>query len=853
MDGSAVLCITWRLKGRRGRRAACHASLTDVLSTHISAELAPARILEFCSLQDSARVYARVSDAAGAARAAAALDGAPVAALRGLRVNVRVVATPLALAGRAAVSLADVCSSDVAALAAQASNGSGGGGGGGGSTASGVLPSLAGLIVIENFVSEEEEGRLLANISRVASWTSQLSRRVAHFGTEFDYVERAPASATTAAPASPSSRESGVSAGNGGADGDSRGSNSTSNNPMAQPMPTVGPLADAIARIFATGAVGDAGDARLGSIAPAVPYRGIAELDGARGGGWSVPLAAVHGGGVVQRQCTVNEYAPGQGISAHVDSHWFEDGIASLSLADSYVMKFSERSNGGGAGGVGGASFSVYLPARSLLLLRGPARLAYTHGITPRSTDCVDGVVRARGTRVSVTVRVARLRAAPCACAWPEHCEGQGGGLRAKTLHSPRLLAEVEKRGGSGNVGMCGLSVSAAGSSGGSDSGDEESVARCVSAGAGSASVYSTSSHILRSPAIEVSHVHALYDAIAAHFSSTRHSPWPRVGAFVRALPPTALLFDVGCGNGKYLAAREGGGGGGAVRAVSIGVDRAAPLADICGDRGLTAMVGDALCTPLRSNIADVSLSIAVLHHLSSLERRVGAVAELLRVTRGGGGLILIYAWARSQGEESRRAFAAQDVLVPWCLKRHFVRGAGDGPAAANTGVGAAGTAVDARVDARDDASSGGGPMRGGGEGDSTVQRNGGDGSAVQCDKDVLSAMPPGAVLDQERGVVILQRFCHVFESGELEELVAAAARAMGGVLVTPTPPPVRPTGMLQEEEDLTECAIAAARTAADNTPAVPLAPALPPTSFSVHILQSWWEASNWCVLARKV
>lgn len=52
---------------------------------------------------------------------------------------------------------------------------------------------------------------------------------------------------------------------------------------------------------------------------------------------------------------------------------------------------------------------------------------------------------------------------------------------------------------------------------------------------------------------LEEEYVHQVYDAIATHFSNTRHSPWPRVCHFLSALPPGSMLADVGCGNGKYL------------------------------------------------------------------------------------------------------------------------------------------------------------------------------------------------------------------------------------------------------------------------------------------------------------
>jgi len=44
-----------------------------------------------------------------------------------------------------------------------------------------------------------------------------------------------------------------------------------------------------------------------------------------------------------------------------------------------------------------------------------------------------------------------------------------------------------------------------------------------------------------------------VYETIASHFSSTRHSPWPRVTEFIRQIPPGSLVADIGCGNGKYL------------------------------------------------------------------------------------------------------------------------------------------------------------------------------------------------------------------------------------------------------------------------------------------------------------
>lgn len=52
---------------------------------------------------------------------------------------------------------------------------------------------------------------------------------------------------------------------------------------------------------------------------------------------------------------------------------------------------------------------------------------------------------------------------------------------------------------------------------------------------------------------LEQEYVHRVYEEIAGHFSSTRHTPWPHIVEFLKALPSGSLVADIGCGNGKYL------------------------------------------------------------------------------------------------------------------------------------------------------------------------------------------------------------------------------------------------------------------------------------------------------------
>lgn len=85
----------------------------------------------------------------------------------------------------------------------------------------------------------------------------------------------------------------------------------------------------------------------------------------------------------------------------------------------------------------------------------------------------------------------------------------------------------------------------------------------------------------------------------------------------------------------------------------------------------------DARFCPLRPSVFDVAISIAVIHHYATPERRREAVAALLRLVRADGGKVLIYVWAR-EANESRPKFQrvlngeTGDALVPWETNSRF-------------------------------------------------------------------------------------------------------------------------------------------------------------------------------------
>ncbi|XP_023592713.1 alkylated DNA repair protein alkB homolog 8 isoform X2 [Trichechus manatus latirostris] len=275
------------------------------------------------------------------------------------------------------------------------------------------------------------------------------------------------------------------------------------------------------------------------------------------------------------------------GIPAHIDTHSaFEDEIISLSLGAEIVMDFKHPD---------GVTVPVMLPRRSLLVMTGESRYLWTHGITPRKFDTVqaseshkvgiiisdigDLTLSKRGIRTSFTFR--KVRQTSCNCIYPSVCDSQ----RKET---PPSFPESDKE----------------------------------------------------ASQLEQEYVHRVYEEIAGHFSSTRHTPWPRITQFLKALPSGSIVADIGCGNGKYLGINK--------ELHMIGCDRSQNLVDICRERQFQAFICDALAVPVRSESCDACISIAVIHHFATAERRVAALQELVRLLRPGG-KALIYVWAMEQ------------------------------------------------------------------------------------------------------------------------------------------------------------------------------------------------------------
>lgn len=96
-------------------------------------------------------------------------------------------------------------------------------------------------------------------------------------------------------------------------------------------------------------------------------------------------------------QAIINEYLPGQGISAHIDCvPCFGKEIASLSLSSACVMEFTHPHHN---------RQTKVLEPRSLFVLSGAARYEWQHSIPARKSDVIGNIKINRSRRVSITFR----------------------------------------------------------------------------------------------------------------------------------------------------------------------------------------------------------------------------------------------------------------------------------------------------------------------------------------------------------------------------------------------------------------------------------------------------------------
>lgn len=445
-------------------------------------------------------------------------------------------------------------------------------------------------------------------------------------------------------------------------------------------------------------------------------------------------------------QLTVNEYNPGHGIGNHIDTiNCIGPVLCSLSLGSGCVMALTpigseesgsvaqndtdiltEASDMEEVEGVIGSQLStvstggssstsssngrtgkkyVYLPRRSMLILTGPARYNYNHGIAYRKSDMHHGELIPRHRRVSLTFRQVFLPGA---------------------LPPAALSATAVERNHVFHV--------------------YDSIAVHWHHTRGKRKVFWAVVKDFLDALAPGSLVADVGCGDGKYFGVTNANNVVMIGCD-RSIGLLKALKDSEQAANRRLAMANSSS--------SSATTTAASVAEVAAEDYVTAkkknaeeeeeeegegkptynqtFCCDAVQVPMRSDAFDATLCIAVLHHLGSVDRRIAVIRDLVRITRPGG-YVLIQAWAFEQEATSRHQFkpreeplaeaeveatdvagvemkadkkgkssgggsgssaADQDVLVAWRLTKCWAQPT---PPVANSAAGATADAVPATV-----------------------------------------------------------------------------------------------------------------------------------------------------------
>lgn len=161
---------------------------------------------------------------------------------------------------------------------------------------------------------------------------------------------------------------------------------------------------------------------------------------------------------------------------------------------------------------------------------------------------------------------------------------------------------------------------------------------------------------------VEKETVYDSYSSISDDFDSTRIRVWPCVKNFINSLESYSTLLEVGCGNGKNLLYRKD--------LVTLGTDFVPNMVSISSKKGINCVLANALELPFSNDSIDNVISVAVFHHLSTEERRILALQEMIRVMKPGGrGLLVVWAYEQelnSKKTSVKHSIKKGDNMIRW-------------------------------------------------------------------------------------------------------------------------------------------------------------------------------------------
>ena len=147
------------------------------------------------------------------------------------------------------------------------------------------------------------------------------------------------------------------------------------------------------------------------------------------------------------------------------------------------------------------------------------------------------------------------------------------------------------------------------------------------------------------------------YNLIAGNFSSSREKPWQEMVFLFDNINEGDRVLDLGCGNGRFSEIIL-------PRASYVGLDNSERLIALAKNRYPDAefVVADALDIPFPDNSFDKVYSIALLHHIASLEMRQQVLSEIKRVLKPNG-LAIITVWDLWSKPKRKRSIIWQSFL----------------------------------------------------------------------------------------------------------------------------------------------------------------------------------------------
>ncbi len=156
---------------------------------------------------------------------------------------------------------------------------------------------------------------------------------------------------------------------------------------------------------------------------------------------------------------------------------------------------------------------------------------------------------------------------------------------------------------------------------------------------------------------INITTAEETWDAIAHSFDATRRKPWQQCLDFIDSLPKTAVVADIGCGNGRHLipCAQQ--------CQKAIGIDISSNLLSIVKKKlkdlnikNTTLYHANVIQLPLDDESVDAVLYIASLHNVERWGNRIQSLKEVNRILQKDG-TALISVWSRWQDKFRRQFF----------------------------------------------------------------------------------------------------------------------------------------------------------------------------------------------------